>query len=95
MQVIGFDFDALDFEFSSSEETESSEEEVEGAVVRSSLSTPVHNCEEYEWKGFENLVKTTSGDFPIVTTAPDTQTAGVNIRVSFDARGTNVLFLGT
>jgi hypothetical protein len=94
MQVIGFDFDALDFEFSSSEETESSEEE-EGAVVRSSLSTPVHSCEEYEWKGFQELVKTTSSDCHIVTIAADTQTAGVNVKVSFYASGTNVLFLGT
>ncbi len=95
MQVIGFDFDALDFEFSSSEETESSEEEEEGEVVPSSLSTPVHSCEEYEWKGFEELVRTSSSDCPIVTTAADTQTAGVNIKVSFYASGTNVLFLGT
>ncbi len=64
-------------------------------MVHSSLSTPVHSCEEYEWKGFQELVKTTSSDCPIVITAADTQTAGVNVKVSFDASGTNVLFLGT
>ncbi len=64
-------------------------------MVRSSLSTPVHSCEEYEWKGFEELVRTTSSDCPTVTTAAGTQTAGVNVKVSFDADGTNVLFLET